>query len=296
MIPPMHRSRLALLAGGLLCLAAASALLPQARGASASGVAVTSRPAPGPGAAPSLEPAVALSSDPLEKLSTWRDYVLDSPSPYAYPRSVAVGGDVSRVGNPNGLMAAGGGATTISTQAPGQVSLVLDFGVDVGGRVQVQVATAQGGPLRLAHSEARSYLEPEGDTRNVPTIGLNDEPDSRFELISTPGLYQSQGIRGAQRYVLVQLDGPGSFSIDFVRVQIEHLRPSRADYAGRFISSSPVLNRIWYASAYTLNLNTASDPAYPGSKLKLIDGGKRDRLIWLGDLAMEAMSGICRTV
>ncbi|MFM1879520.1 MAG: hypothetical protein RLZZ241_2386 [Bacteroidota bacterium] len=51
-------------------------------------------------------------------------------------------------------------------------------------------------------------------------------------------------------------------------------------YRGAFASSDPLLNEIWMKSAYTLRLNMHDF---------LLDGMKRDRLPWTGDMAMSML-------
>ena len=83
------------------------------------------------------------------------------------------------------------------------------------------------------------------------------------------------------------LEAHGSFALDFLRVRSSHIDPRPSDYVGNFYSSSGLLNRIWYAGAYTLDLDTA----HSRGGMVVIDGAKRDRLVWLGDLEMEALVG-----
>ncbi len=245
------------------------------------------QPPPPPPPPPPPDPSQIASSQPVAESGAWRDYVLDSPTPEVYPVGVKVVGDPSLVTNPDGLMEPGGGVTYIRE---GGV-LALDLGQNVGGTVDVSVVAGGGGPLSLAYSEARRYLQPLGDTRGVGSLGLNDDPNGRADLVYGPSFFHSPGTRGAERYILMSLNGPGEFGVDFVRVTVRHLRPSTDDYTGHFLSSDKLLNRVWYASAYTQNIDSVRDPRVPKSRFKLVDGAKRDRLLWLGDLAMQALIG-----
>ncbi|MFC5946387.1 hypothetical protein ACFPZ4_33800, partial [Micromonospora harpali] len=74
-------------------------------------------------------------------------------------------------------------------------------------------------------------------------------------------------------------------------------------YANYFYSSDELLNKIWYAGAYTIQLNTidpktgriweAPPVAWDNSgdvgvgDTILVDGAKRDRTVWPGDLGIE---------
>jgi hypothetical protein len=105
------------------------------------------------------------------------------------------------------------------------------------------------------------------------------------------------------------LDGPGSIDVDQISVEFTPAPEQRdlRDYRGWFLCSDHLLNKIWYAGAYTVQLNTgASDTAkswpyvqgerdhannqvpYADPKLEVIyDGAKRDRIVWQGDLSVQ---------
>jgi alpha-L-rhamnosidase len=64
------------------------------------------------------------------------------------------------------------------------------------------------------------------------------------------------------------------------------------------LSSSDLLNRIWYAGAYTINLDQVL-PGTPGFKSgttidtpNIVDGAKRDRDVWVGDLAVAGRTAL----
>ena len=67
---------------------------------------------------------------------------------------------------------------------------------------------------------------------------------------------------------------------------------------GWFLSSDDQLNRIWYSSAYTAQLmQLPADPALlgsgcavPSANTLVVDGAKRDRCPWAGDLAVTGLS------
>lgn len=155
-------------------------------------------------------------------------------------------------------------------------------------------------------------MSPDGDVAanalpNDPSLGNDDAPGGRTDDIgsaaSIPGglgafasgtkAFRSPGVRGAERWIALQLQAPGTVSIDYVRVREEHVRPTLGDYAGHFLSSDDQLNRVWYASAYTFALDSFKDlrPGFDGANVVVTDGAKRDRLVWLGDLVVENLLG-----
>ena len=231
----------------------------------------------------------------MPESSRWKHYVID-PGNVVYPKAVYVVGAPANVQNPRGLKAPGGGATTITStgvneKGVGSTALVLDLGVNVGGYVEIGVTGSNGTPIRLGYSEFLDYLTPRGDTSGDFSGGVNDEPEGRTDVFqtATPAQFRSPGIRGAQRYISLQLEGPGSAAIDYVRVRTEHLHPDPGGYSGYFLSSDRRLNRIWYASAYTIAMDSFKDlrPGYAFTRPVVTDGAKRDRMIWAGDMAME---------
>lgn len=232
---------------------------------------------------PALAAVLALAAlpAPAAASSDWRDHVQGPSGPHAYPRAVAVVGDGGAVDDPNGLTAPGGTATTMR---PGG-RLVLDLGTNTGGVVEVGIRSGAG-ELRLAYAEARRYLSPLGDTIQ-PSLGINDVPDGRFDVVpAAPGLrWSSPAVRGGQRWISFELDTPAPVAIDYVRVRVTHLASAPDDYAGHFLSSDDVLNRAWYASAHTYFASVADDPPV------LMDGAKRDRMVFAGDLAIGQLVG-----
>ncbi len=113
-------------------------------------------------------------------------------------------------------------------------------------------------------------------------------------------------LRGGFRYLTVENPGPGTLAFDDAAVQIT-FTPGMSDlraYPNYFYSDDPLLNRIWYAGAYTVQTNiiagtqgrvwpapsTGWDNGATVGELGdtvLVDGAKRDRTIWPGDLGIS---------
>ena len=82
-------------------------------------------------------------------------------------------------------------------------------------------------------------------------------------------------------------------------------------YRGSFRSNDDLLNRVWYAGAYTVQMDTIDPlqgkvwPAVPSSWLNngvsgsgatiLVDGAKRDRWVWPGDLGISGLTAYVST-
>ncbi len=245
--------------------------------------------------------AVALSREPVVPDPAWRQQVHNVPGTFVRPESVTVEGDGGTVTGADGVLREGGAAATLTTTAPRGARLVIDLGVLAGGYVELGVRRASGAPVRASYAEARRYLTPDGDADPDPggffhqgrSLGTDDDPDGRADVYAAPSrstVLRSPGLRGSQRYIAITLEGPGSLTLDFVRVR-QTTFPGA--YDGHFLSSDPVLNRAWYASAYGLDLSTARGRRTATGRARpwvVMDGPKRDRTVYAGDVQLVALA------
>ncbi|GLY82529.1 alpha-L-rhamnosidase C-terminal domain-containing protein [Actinoallomurus iriomotensis] len=276
-------------------------------------------------------PAAATGDDPWHASSytphhgDWRPYVL-APSghtvrPVSVLKTVARQGRVE--GDPRNALKADGRSVRLvgAADRAGSPLLILDFGKEVAGRVTVRGTGT--GRLHACFSESRRYLAedpadndgegkiaPGCDTANIwngfPGVAYTEDTDSHELTLNTP----DRQVRGGFRYLTLFLDGPGQVDVDAVSAEFTAapLQPRPDAYQGHFLSSDDLLNKIWYAGAYTVQINTAladtakswpytsgeqdhADTAVPYAdpdQEVIYDGGKRDRIVWQGDLAVQA--------
>jgi hypothetical protein len=276
-------------------------------------------------------PAAATGDDPWHASSytphhgDWRPYVLAPSGHTVRPVSVlkadARQGGVE--GDPRNALRADGRSVRLAgaTDRAGSPLLILDFGKEVAGRVTVHGTGT--GKLHACFSESRRYLAeapgdndgegaiaPGCDTANIwngfPGVPYTEDTDSHALTLNAP----DEQIRGGFRYLTLFLDGPGQVDVDSVSADFTAapLQPRPDAYPGHFLSSDDLLNKIWYAGAYTVQIDTAmagtakswpyasgekdhSDTAVPYAdpdKEVIFDGGKRDRIVWQGDLSVQA--------
>ncbi|MGW3604932.1 alpha-L-rhamnosidase C-terminal domain-containing protein [Micromonospora sp. NPDC005161] len=125
-----------------------------------------------------------------------------------------------------------------------------------------------------------------GDNAGYLGAGVGS-PRNRVTQVSGAGTYTTpaNALQGGIRFHAVTLTTPGTVSISDVGVVSKFPNYGPDDYKGWFLSSDEVLNDIWYTGAYTVDTNMVPAGAQNNSTLPVIlDGAKRDRRIWAGDL------------
>jgi hypothetical protein len=211
------------------------------------------------------------------------------------------------VSNPNGLFS---GSTTRLSGSGAQI--ILDFGKEVGGILSVDFAGSSDAnqTIGLAFTESSLFVGRLSDRSNY--IG----PDGALSAsVRGPGNYvvPEKNLRGGFRYVTIFMNSAGWVDIIGVSTyftaspQMADLR----DYPNYFFSNDDLLNRIWYAGAYTVQLDTldprqgqaSPEPATgwddtgiigPGRSI-LADGAKRDRTVWPGDMGVSQITAFVTT-
>ncbi|KAF8848023.1 bacterial alpha-L-rhamnosidase domain protein [Acephala macrosclerotiorum] len=202
--------------------------------------------------------------------------------------------------------------------SPNGSLVIYDFGKEVGGVVTLNYQSRGKGSLGLAFSEARNW-----------TGYVSDDSNGRYQtgadgalLVSVTntanGSYTMPDaiLRGGFRYLSMFTTNDTALEINITSVSLEiSFQPTWPDlkaYGGYFYSNDELLNRIWYAGAYTLQTTAiASDTGrvYPllsegwmnnaslgtsGSSI-FTDGAKRDRATWSGDLGIALPSAFVST-
>ncbi len=188
-------------------------------------------------------------------------------------------------------------------------ALVLDFGKEVGGLVTLHFAGASGSgqQLGLAFSESSLYTGPVSDLSSGTVFSGSGTDGALATTVDGAGTYTmpTDKLRGGFRYLTVFLSSSGWVDLDGVSLAFTGAAgmSDPSAYPNYFYSSDPELNRIWYAGAYTVQMDTiapGAGRAYPppssgwennavigaGAGV-LTDGAKRDRAVWPGDLGIS---------
>jgi hypothetical protein len=231
--------------------------------------------------------ASALSAHPLAASQRWRAEDEAPASPRVHPvRVLAVSGEVS---DPAALVhPAAGAVTTLTYPAGGRApSLVLDYGRDVGGLPGFDAAAASSAGLEVSYSETLRNLGNDGAVTPALFMSGDGHRTDTFAL-ARPGVVRAALIQGGERYEELTLSAPGTVTLRAAWIDFTPLRETPARMAGHFLSSDSLLNRIWYAGAYTLNLNQLTPGTLTTGTARnelhlILDGAKRDRAVWSGD-------------
>ena len=160
-------------------------------------------------------------------------------------------------------------------------TLVLDYGKEVGGIPKFQVVKASGDPVFTAsYSESLRYMTLTGD------VGPAVPRRSKTLVVTSPGLVVSTMIQGGERYEELALTTPGTITLNAVWIHFTPFLGTASTLTGHFVCSSHLLNQLWYDGAYTTNMVQLPAGASGNTSALLLDGAKRDRMVWEGDLSV----------
>ena len=160
---------------------------------------------------------------------------------------------------------------TMTTTAEQKAAILLDFGTEFHGGVCISVRKKEGeGRLRLSFgesvSEALSHIGEKG--------ACNDHSARDFEVKVENYSTNEYGATG-YRFLYIELLSEGFVTVKGVQgVAVYRDYP----YVGSFECDDALLNKIYDTAAYTCHLCMQNE---------LWDGIKRDRLVWIGDVAPE---------
>jgi hypothetical protein len=224
----------------------------------------------------------------------WQSYLEQPRSSHVPPVSAAVlSGSVSNAG---GLTADGHGDTTLTVTAGGApATVVLDYGVEVEGTPYVKVesyTSDSGAPaVSLAFSESSRYL-----LTNAAVTGDSAFQARAVSLPITATSVLTSGFMGGFRFEAITLAAPGTVVLSGAGVQFGGgYLATAADYQGYFESSSAEFNTLYYDGAYTEQTDMQPAGQNGTAQPAVLDGAKRDRAIWSGDLGIEGQ-GIADTL
>ena len=242
---------------------------------------------------------------------SYQQYILAPSTRTLYPATVyQVNGTVT--GAESLTQATGGDATFQGVSA-----VTFDFLKNVAGFVSVTVgnSSSSAAAIALSYTESNEWIS--GDSSDGTQNGVDEL--LWLSVGQGPGTYtvDDSHERGGFRYLSLISNTSDTIEVTGVSVNFT-AAPSQQDlqdYAGYFHSNDELLNRIWYAGAYTTQLcsldpnrgnavvNKPAEQQRGAGELPLdtwyfndtiangtsvlTDGAKRDRLVWPGDMAVS---------
>ncbi|KAI0724800.1 Six-hairpin glycosidase [Fomitopsis betulina] len=259
----------------------------------------------GRGLAVSLVVCSVLASAPS---GPWDAFNFAPPSRTVYARYVhQTGGNVT-------------GATDLLSEGSATLSgsgsyVTLDFGYEVGGWVSLNFdVVSEGSAISLAFTESPLFISPFlSDDSSYPSANMSYDGVLHVPAPLSKGFWTqpTAQLRGGYRFLTIASTSSSAVSISNVSCEISfmpHVEDMR-DYSGYFYSTDPqfvdenFLTRLWYSGAYTVQTNTvpldtgrqipiAPSPGWANNATLgvagpiIVDGAKRDRAVWPGDMGI----------
>ncbi|EFQ91340.1 hypothetical protein CFE70_002903 [Pyrenophora teres f. teres 0-1] len=252
----------------------------------------------------------------------YEQYILAPKSRTLRPTSIhSTNGSVT---NPASLFSANG-----SSVFTGEAATAYDFGINIAGLVTVTIGSVNSSDEYIGVTFSESSLWVSNRSSDATADAGKDE--TLWFHVNGTGRYTAprEKLRGAFRYMTLVHNGTGSLEVTGAEVYytaMPHWKDDALrDYTGYFHCDDELLNRIWYAGAYTNQICTIppdtgnalvhlgetgysrSDDQSPvnvtwynnytisGGTSTLVDGAKRDRLVWAGDMAIAVPAVVVST-
>ncbi|KYG49407.1 glycoside hydrolase family 78 protein [Acidomyces richmondensis BFW] len=259
-------------------------------------------------ALPLFFPILYARTTPSSRASEpWEQYILSPSSRTTRPTSVY------RIVN-DGTVSGQGRDLTLYMSAGAHIS--LDFGVEVGGHVSfnIDTNTTDAYSVSLAFCESPEFVRPiSDDTGAVTTENYDLAMNVTFNQTGEQWyITPTDWFRGGFRFLTINALAPKPIKIWNISCEIGFAPGTQdlRDYNGYFHTEDQeyeLLNRMWYAGAYTVQTNIAPQntgrflpQVRPGWDYNatlgigpgpfLLDGAKRDRAIWPGDLGVSGIT------
>ncbi len=152
-------------------------------------------------------------------------------------------------------------------------AILLDFGVEIAGSVRIMSWKAACGEKKSARAIVRFGESVMEALTPVGVKGACNDHALRDVEMEIPSLGSVQTGESGYRFVYIELLG------DDAELELKSVQGVFTfldlDYVGSFECDNERLNRVWNTAAYTAHLNMQE---------YLLDGIKRDRLVWMGDM------------
>ncbi|KAH7384304.1 Six-hairpin glycosidase-like protein [Phaeosphaeria sp. MPI-PUGE-AT-0046c] len=216
--------------------------------------------------------------------------------------------------------------TDSSTTFRDSSATAYDFGINIAGIVSIDIASVSDASQFIGVTFSESSLWVSNASCDATADAGKDE--TLWFHVAGPGRYTAprEKERGGFRYMTLVHNGTGEVEVKSAEVHytpMPHWKEEElGSYTGWFNCDDELLNRIWYAGAYTNQMCTI-DPHYGNALIHLfqinssvsdatnvtwyynytiteggsalVDGAKRDRIVWAGDMAIAVPAIVAST-
>ncbi|OCB86064.1 Six-hairpin glycosidase [Sanghuangporus baumii] len=222
--------------------------------------------------------------------------------------------------NADNLLSESDEATLINTGS----FVSLDFGKEVGGLITINLSpSSNSSAFSLSFSESSVYvstLASDDSTYPAPNASYDGIEPVLAPLASGLWTQPAERLRGGFRYITIVSDSDDALTISNISCEISFMPhvDNMRDYSGFFYAKDPVctdsdfLTKLWYAGAYTVQTNIV--PLHTGRQIPsvpspgwannatlgvagpiIVDGAKRDRAVWPGDMGIAVPAAFVST-
>ncbi|PCH42961.1 glycoside hydrolase family 78 protein [Wolfiporia cocos MD-104 SS10] len=238
----------------------------------------------------------------------WDAFNYAPESKIVYPRAIReLNGTVLNAGK---LLTSGSATLTGSGSY-----VALDFGIEIGGLISLNFDNvSSSSSIALSFTESPLFISPRtSDDSVLPTANMSYDGVLNIAAPLEIGHWTmpTARLRGGFRYLTIVSTSDDSVTISNVSCAITFMPhvDNLREYSGYFYASDPVywdsnfLIKIWYSGAYTVQTDIiaadsgrqvpfVSSPGWSNDATigvaspVIVDGAKRDRDIWPGDMGI----------
>lgn len=164
----------------------------------------------------------------------------------------------------------------------GNPAILLDFGTELHGAIQLTTSSSNRITpkvrIRLGESVSEAMSDINGNSKEKG--GATNHHSMRDYEVTLPGYGTLEIGNSGYRFARIELVDTTVKEVAFKEIRAVAVMRN-IPYLGSFTCSDTLLNKIWSTGAYTVHLCMQD---------YLLDGIKRDRMVWMGDMHPEIMT------
>jgi Bacterial alpha-L-rhamnosidase. len=161
-------------------------------------------------------------------------------------------------------------------------AILIDFGTELHGAIQLTTSSTNNitPKVRICLGESVSEAMSNVAGNKQEKGGATNHHSMRDYEITLPGYGMIEVGNSGFRFARIELVDRSVKELAFKEIRAVAVMRN-LPYLGSFSCNDTLLNKIWMTGAYTVHLNMQD---------YLLDGIKRDRMVWVGDMYPEVMT------